>query len=99
MSDENAGSDDKMEQIPEDGIDDSNCESGNGDQLSGSLQKISVPSDDADNYDPLEKLSELPAQGADDAYMDNEKAVELPSEGAEPLAEKMVNSDSLTGEN
>lgn len=101
MSDENAGSDDKMEQIPEDGIDESNCESSNYDPLSGSLQKLSEPVEDAEShYSPNdEKTLEQKARDTANADIDIKTIAELPSESAEQPAEATTKSDCLNGEN
>jgi hypothetical protein len=95
LSDENAGSDDKMEQILENEMDESNCESSNFDPLSRSFQKISEPSDDAVDHDiPDDKnVLELAVHDTGSADIDIKSAIELPPESAEQVAESTPNLD------
>ena len=112
MSDENAGSKEKMEHIPEDEVDDSNCESDDDDQLLGNLQRIPEPIENADNdtfdqeiamelrpVDSQENIYTVAAPDTEDADNGNKKEVEVPSESAEAPAESTQKTDCLNGEN
>lgn len=109
-SDENAGSDDKMEQIPEDEMDESNCESGNYDQLDSTLPKLPEPSEDADDQrfcDEVDNQSSLNDAKALDVAVENGQGANtcikeletlVPSESAEPM-ESMSSTDYMNGDN
>ncbi len=93
ISDKGEGSDDRMELIPEGGIDDSNCESGTGDDLlTRSLPKLR----ELDLHD--EKIFEESPESVQQENTDDNKALDVPSESTEP-AEATPNTDCLNGEN
>lgn len=99
-----------MEQIPEDEMDESNCESGNYDQLDSTLPKLPEPSEDADDQrfcDEVDNQSSLNDAKALDVAVENGQGANtcikeletlVPSESAEPM-ESMSSTDYMNGEN
>lgn len=88
-----------MEQILENEIDDSNCESGNYDNLSTSLSELPKPLKDEENHESLDNETLLEAAKiTDDADTGDIKAIEeVPSESAE-RADVTPDKDCLKSE-
>ena len=92
ISDKGAESDDRMEQIPEGGIDDSNCESGTGDDLFARSQS-KLP--ELDLHD--EEIFDESPESVQQENTDDKKDLDVPSESTEPV--ETPKTDCLNGEN
>ena len=87
-----------MEQILEDEIDDSHCESSNHDILGNSLSTLPKPLMDEVRNESLDKeTSSEAAKISDDADIGDTKSAAVPSERVES-ADTTPDSDSLNGE-